>query len=78
MTKAKWTTNVPTEQGWYWHWNGSPDDAPFVYAVLKSGTNGKCFVQGSYLPDAPWCEDIGGRWLKIETPLLPKGDNEPR
>lgn len=67
-----WTEDVPTEQAWYWHWNGNPDDAPFIYSVLVSGTTGKCFVSHSSRGGAPWCEDIGGWWAKIVPPPLPK------
>jgi len=79
----KWTQKVPTEQAWYWHWNGNPDDVPFIYSVMVSGTaNGRCFVQ-SYervSGDNPqqhalwcgWCEDVGGWWQKVEPPPLPR------
>lgn len=67
-----WTEEPPTEQGWYWHWNGSPDDAPIICSVMASGTNGKCFCRTSGSIPAPWCEDVGGWWKKIIQPDLPE------
>ena len=67
----RWTEEVPTEQAWYWHWFGNPEDSPFIYSVLKSGTNGECFIQGSHLTGAPWCKDVGGWWMKISVPTPP-------
>lgn len=68
--EAQWTQDVPTEQGWYWHWDGVAD-VPFIHSVLWSGTNGKCFVSMAFQHSAPWCEDYGGWWLRIGTPALP-------
>jgi hypothetical protein len=70
-TSGTWTQDAPTEQAWYWHWNGSPDASPFIYSVLVSGANGKCFISNSSRSSAPWCEDVGGWWMKIEPPALP-------
>jgi hypothetical protein len=55
--RVNWTQNSPTEQAYYWHWSGNPDDAPFI-AIHN-------------LPSR-WCEDIGGWWLKIPPPELPE------
>lgn len=66
-----WSEEPPNEQAWYWHWNGNPDDAPFIYSVLISGTNMKCFVAGSIHSRAPWCTEVGGWWKKIVSPALP-------
>lgn len=67
----EWTQEAPLEQAWYWHWNGNLDDAPFVYSVLLSRTNGKCFVSNSQIAKAPWCEDLGGWWKRITEPEIP-------
>lgn len=72
----KWTKELPTEQAWYWHWNENPDDAPFIYTVLKSGTNGKCFVANSSIKRAPWVEEISGYWMKIMVPEIPSEEDQ--
>ena len=66
-----WTEAPPNEQGYYFWWNGNPDDAPYGCFVLLSGSNGKCFVQGKDMQGAPWCEDRGGWWCRIPVPSLP-------
>lgn len=68
---AEWTEDIPTEQSWYWHWNGNRDDSPFVYSILKSGTNDECFIQNSHWAGAPWCKDVGGWWMRIQEPSTP-------
>jgi hypothetical protein len=80
--RVNWTQEPPTEQAWYWHWNGNLDDAPFIYSVMVSGTaGGRCFVQSYERASGDpqqhslwcrWCEDIGGWWLKIPPPELPE------
>jgi len=69
-----WTQESPTEQAWYWHWNGNTDDAPFIYSVMVSGTNGKCFVANSSIAQAPWCAEVGGWWKKVMLPTVPNAD----
>lgn len=68
-----WTTEPPSEQGEYWHWNGDDDCAPVPTIVLRSGTSGTCFVESGQLGLIAYdCKDHGGWWLKMQTPLTPK------
>lgn len=69
-SKDRWTTTPPTEQAWYWHWNGDHDCAPLPISVLYSGTSGKCFVSMGQLgiKHAIDCDQYGGFWMKLERP----------
>lgn len=69
-----WTQQPPTEQDWYWHWNGDPDCSPLPTSVLFSGADGKCFVSRGQLglPRAIDCDKYGGWWQRIRTPDLPE------
>lgn len=69
----KWSKLAPHMQGWYWHWNGDEDTAPFMFHVLKSGTNGECFISGGQggLKGPVWCKDYGGWWKKQNVPNVP-------
>lgn len=69
-----WSDDPPTEQGFYWHWSGSLDDAPVVLSVLYSGTNKQCFVSaGQYgLKKAIYCNKYGGWWAECKPPELPE------
>lgn len=68
-----WTQTPPTKQDWYWHWNGDDDCAPLPMSVLYSGTTGKCFVASGQLciEHAIDCEEYGGWWKPIKTPMTP-------
>lgn len=68
-TKGIWLSK-PDSQGYWWHWDGNPDLAPFIYGVLVSltGEVHRYFIQ---YPDSRWCDEIGGFWMKIEQPSLP-------
>lgn len=61
---AGWTIN-PTSQGWWWHWDGNEDHAPFIYSILWSGTSHRYFIQ---YPDSRYCDEVGGLWFKVEEP----------
>lgn len=71
--RHSWTKSPPTEQDWYWHWNGDADCSPLPTSVLYSGSSGKCFVsQGQLgLSHAIDCDEYGGWWLRITTPPIP-------
>lgn len=68
-----WTATPPTEQGWYWHWNGDEDSAPFVLSVLYSGGTRKCFVSMNQTPSgmAEMCDEFGGYWSRLREPATP-------
>lgn len=70
----KWTQEPPVDQGEYWHWNGDVDYAPLPVSVLKSGSDNKCFVaRGQWgIEQAVDCEEFGGWWKRITTPVIPK------
>jgi hypothetical protein len=71
---AIWSADAPTEQRWYWHWSGNPDDAPFPLSVLWSGTAKKCFVSMNQTESgtAEWCDEYGGYWTPIVEPRIPE------
>lgn len=64
------TSAPPTEQGWYWHWNGDEDSRPIPTSVLWSGSTGTCFVSRGQLglSEAIDCDKYGGYWLKLNEP----------
>lgn len=64
-----WKT-LPDSQGWWWHWNGDVETAPFIHSVLVSKT-GKDRYFSADGDLAPWCDELGGQWLEILTPSLP-------
>jgi hypothetical protein len=65
-----WSSDVPTEGGYYHHWTGSDDDASTILIVQKSGTNNKCFIEpGQYgLKQSIWCDEHGGYWIQVNMP----------
>jgi len=68
-----WSADPPAEQGWYWHWSGNPDDAPFPLSVLWSGTSKTCFIaRGQVGEDAVFCEKYGGYWTPVVEPRIPE------
>ncbi len=72
--RTRWTKNVPTKQGVYWHWSGSHDDAPLVVYVMYSGTKKECFVSAGQLglTKAVYCSEYGGLWANCIPPKLPE------
>jgi hypothetical protein len=69
--RGEWSDKPPTEQAWYWHWNGNQDDAPFPLSVLYSGTAKKCFVSmGQVDEGAVFCDVYGGYWLRMIEPSI--------
>lgn len=71
--RDSWTQAPPTEQAWYWHWNGDEDCAPFPLSVMWSGTAMKCFVAIHQLDAGTphWCDEYGGYWLLMREPDVP-------
>lgn len=71
--KEIWSATPPKEQGLYWHWSGSVDDAPIVLSVLYSGSKKECFVSiGQYgIRKAIFCSEYGGFWASCRQPELP-------
>lgn len=67
--KSRWTREPPTEQGEYWNWNGSLNDAPVPVSTILC-SNGKCVVSMGQLGLAKpvWCEEFGGWWKRIPVP----------
>lgn len=61
--------DCPDSQGWWWHfYDGAA--VPFSYGVLAShtGPQVRYFIQ---YPDIRWCDEVGGKWLKIVEPAPP-------
>jgi len=70
----QFSKNLPTESGNYWHWDGNEDNAPNMFDIGYSGSNGKCFITigNSGFKEVVWCEDYGGYWAQSKPPPLPK------
>jgi hypothetical protein len=70
--EPKWDKTPPTEQGWYWHWNGDPDHQPVPTSVLYSGTTRTCFVSIGQLgiTEAIFCDKYGGYWMRMHAPSV--------
>jgi hypothetical protein len=71
----KWK-KAPDGQAWWWHWNGEGYAMPHVYSVMagKRGPDERYFVADGKL--APWCDGMGGFWLKVEYPNVPTRDEQ--
>jgi hypothetical protein len=69
-----WSAEPPTEQDWYWHWNGDPECAPLPTSVLYSGSTGTCFVSRGQLglQEAIYCSEYGGYWQRMTAPDVPE------
>lgn len=67
---AEWSSVAPTEQAWYWHWNGDEESRPVPTSVLYSGSAQKCFVSIGQLgiTDAIMCDEYGGYWMRMTEP----------
>ena len=67
---GRWTDRPPTEQGWYWHWNGDMEDSPFPLSIMYSGTDEKCFVSigNNGIDTAINCDEYGGYWQPLVEP----------
>lgn len=71
---AEWK-DAADVQGWWWHWDEDEDNAPFIYHVMCSRSSGpdRFFIA---FPDSRWCDEIGGKWMKIERPINPPTESE--
>jgi hypothetical protein len=72
--------DCPDSQGWWWHWDGDYAHAPFIYSILTSLSR-KINREFIACPDSRWCNDVGGKWMKIPQPappakLAPSDDKE--
>ena len=73
--KPKWTTETPTEEGWYWH-KDAHNKPKMVYHKLGR----VCFLSDSCVFGQAyeyWAEDIEEfgehtQWLKIDIPAVPE------
>lgn len=74
LTHLTWTQAVPTEPGWYWHWNGDEDSAPFIFSIMgRHDIQGGCFI-GAGQGGMQWgveCSKYGGWWMAIPDPNTP-------
>lgn len=68
--KPHWTSEPPTQQGYYWHWDGDTENAPFMLSTLYSGTAKACFVSLSNpgVETVKYCKDLGGYWCEALPP----------
>lgn len=66
---VKWKL-LPDEQAWWWHWDAEDYHLPHIYSVRVSKTGrDRYFVANG--KNAPWCDEMGGFWLKVEYPNVP-------
>lgn len=70
-----WTQDTPAQPGSYWHWNGDEDCSPIHMEVMTSGHPPNCTW---FAPAGQWgwdeaknLNDLGGWWMKLETPKIP-------
>jgi hypothetical protein len=73
--QPQWSSEPPTTQGWYWHWDGDPGSAPFPLSVLKHGAGKQnCFVSlgQAGLSRSIECDKYGGYWMPVTLPKPPK------
>ncbi|MFZ3286589.1 MAG: hypothetical protein WA191_07035 [Telluria sp.] len=70
--RGAWSDKSPTEQAWYWHWNGDADSRPIPTSVMYSGTGKWCFVSSGQigLNAAVWCHEYGGYWMRMHEPAI--------
>lgn len=66
----RWSAEPPTEQGWYWHWDGVEYSSPVPISVLYSGSTRSCFVSAGQLgiTQAIDCSDYLGFWMPMRQP----------
>jgi|GEM_PF-7067423 len=75
LLHPEWTTEPPNKPDMYWNWNGDPECAPHIFSVLMSGhgPGERCFIDtgNSGIDTAIWCDEYGGYWLPVATPVRP-------
>lgn len=67
MSESKWTKELPTKTGWYWHRRDASDHFPEVFRVSNIAafeTSFYRFGQGGHWP----IKEVGGEWCRIEPP----------
>jgi hypothetical protein len=62
---------LPDEQAWWWHWNGEDLAIPHIYFVMVSKTGPDRYFVAEREINSPWCDEMGGAWLKVEYPNVP-------
>ena len=67
------------EQAWYWWWDQDPDSGPVPVSILHSGSDGKYFAS---VGQRGWnraqnVEEMGGRWMLMREPELPRERGTP-
>lgn len=69
MPLGNWTTEAPTEAGWYW-FQGQQAGGHYTYPIIVSAVHGRFYLPGDvarYLP-----ADFSGLWTgPIYPPELP-------
>ena len=86
MPDLRWTTEPPTEAGWYWvRWvspRGGKDEAPDVVLVLVTQKDGPLHyeeAEGSWLPIVDvWTEWSGPIPEPTDTPPTTGGEGKNR
>lgn len=76
IADGKWTKELPTESGSYWHWNGDQDANPIHLEIMWSGHTNSCFAPAGQWgwTEAQNVEDMGGFWMRLNTPTPPHDD----
>lgn len=65
----QWTTEPPTDPGWYWGVPQRADCKPEMMEVIDD--DGQLMVAGN-IYDVPLSDHVGWLWLRIEAPEPPK------
>lgn len=76
MTMPEWTTEWPTEPGWYWFYGRLSaiatrmDASPRLYSVLvRKGSNHFAYIaEGSFVYQE---EGAVGKWIAADVPEIP-------
>ncbi len=73
--EPEFTRDLPTEQDWYWHWNGDPDCGALPTSVMMSGHGADAVPFVSHgqlgLTEAINCSEYGGWWCRMTAPKNP-------
>jgi hypothetical protein len=68
-----WTTEPPTQEGWYWVWSGEVKFPPQIAWVYHTKTKGyRMWIGGEY---DPWDIPLEWKFLgPLPVPEVPKAD----
>jgi hypothetical protein len=72
LERQEWTQSLPTEQGWYWWWNGDENSCPVAMSIFRDSAGRFFSTIGQLGLNHPiFVEDHGGWWLRLIEPETP-------